>query len=235
MEKLIPKLQKLTQNLWWTWRPEVRGIFRDLDSDLYDRVHRNPIAVLKEIDPEQLEEKMRETDLPSRIDRARRQLAEYLHPVTTWGLTRAGALRSRPVIYFSAEFGIHECIPIYSGGLGISRHHLEGASDLGMPLIGIGLLPQGYVQELDADYRQRDVIEPSEGPALEMQRTPGNPVGWAGAAGRTVFLRIQAAELAAQLRSSTPAIPATKRRTSSWRPASAEAHASAGAAAGVEG
>jgi starch phosphorylase len=202
MESTHDKLKSLAQNLWWTWRPEVRGIFRDLDSDLYDRVHRNPIAVLKEIDPELLELKMRETDLPSRIDRARRQLAEYLHPVTTWGLTRAGALRSRPVIYFSAEFGIHECIPIYSGGLGIlAGDHLKGASDLGVPLVGVGLLyREGYVQqELDANYRQLDVVEPFyvKDLPLEMVRDgEGNPIRvGVELPGRTVFLRIQSADV----------------------------------------
>lgn len=202
MESTRDKLKRLSQNLWWTWRPEVRAIFRDLDSDLYDRVHRNPIAVLKEIDPEVLEERMRETDLPSRIDRAQRQLAEYLHPVTTWGLTRAGALRSRPVVYFSAEFGIHECIPIYSGGLGIlAGDHLKGASDLGVPLVGVGLLyREGYVQqELDASYWQQDIVEPFyvKDLPLEMLRDhAGEPlrVG-VELPGRTVYLRIQSADV----------------------------------------
>jgi starch phosphorylase len=202
MESTRQKLMQLAQNLWWTWHPEVRGIFRDLDSDLYDRVHRNPIAVLKEIDAETLEERMRETDLPSRIDRARRQLADYLHPVTTWGLTRAGALRSRPVIYFSAEFGLHECIPIYSGGLGIlAGDHLKGASDLGVPLVGVGLLyREGYVkQELDRDFWQQDVVEPFfvKDLPLEMLRdAEGRPlrVG-VELPGRTVYLRIQSAEV----------------------------------------
>lgn len=202
MESMRDKLLILAQNLWWTWRPEVRAIFHELDEDSYTRVHRNPVAVLKELDEAQVDERIRETDLPSRIDRARRQLTEYLNPVTTWGLIRAGALKSRPVAYFSAEFGLHECIPIYSGGLGIlAGDHLKGASDLDVPLVGVGLLyREGYVhQVLDKEYWQQDVMEP-----FYVKDLPLNMVKDAGGKplrvgvelpGRIVYLRIQMAEV----------------------------------------
>jgi len=147
MEKLIPKLQQLTQNLWWTWKPEVRTIFRDLDVDLYHRVHLNPISMLKQIEPAEVDQRAADVDIPARADRALRQLHEYLTPATTWGLTHAGAMRSRPIAYFCMEFGIHESLPIYSGGLGIlAGDHLKAASDLGVPLVGVGLLyHEGYM------------------------------------------------------------------------------------------
>jgi len=163
MEPLRQKLERLTQNLWWTWRPEVRSIFRDLDLDLYQRAHRNPISVLRQIDTRQMENRAMEVDVPARIDRALRQLDEYLHPVTTWGLFHAGPLSTRPVAYFCAEFGLHESIPIYSGGLGIlAGDHLKGASNLGLSLVGVGLLyHQGYTsQVLDGTFWQQDVLEP---------------------------------------------------------------------------
>jgi starch phosphorylase len=163
MDKLTAKLQKLTQNLWWTWKPEVRTIFRDLDLDLYHKAHQNPMSVLKQITQEQLEKRAADVDIPARVDRALRQLQEYLTPVTTWGLTHAGAMRSRPVAYFCMEFGIHESLPIYSGGLGIlAGDHLKAASDLGIPLVAVGLLyRQGYTnQVLDAHFWQQDVVEP---------------------------------------------------------------------------
>ena len=65
MDKLLPKLQKLTQNLWWTWKPEVRTIYRDLDLDLYHKAHRNPMCVLKQIAPEQLEKRAADVDVPA--------------------------------------------------------------------------------------------------------------------------------------------------------------------------
>jgi starch phosphorylase len=163
MDKLLPKLQKLTQNLWWTWKPEVRTIFRDLDLELYHRAHQNPMSVLKQIAPDQLEKRAADVDVPARVDRALRQLQEYLTPVTTWGLTHAGAMRSRPIAYFCMEFGIHESLPIYSGGLGIlAGDHLKAASDLGVPLVGVGLLyHEGYTsQVLNPDFWQQDVVEP---------------------------------------------------------------------------
>jgi len=179
---LQQKLQKLTRNLWWTWRPEVRSIFRDLDLELYHRAHRNPVRVIKTVTIPMLEKRATEVDVQTRTDRALRQLNEYLNPITTWGLVHAGTLQSRPVAYFCAEFGIHESIPIYSGGLGIlAGDHLKGASNLGIPLIGVGLLyHQGYTtQELDASFWQHDVKEPfdMDDLPLEVATDPaGNPV-----------------------------------------------------------
>ena len=162
MDTLQSKLKKLTRNLWWTWRPEVRAIFRDLDTEIYRTAHRNPVRVLKQISPAFLEKRAEEVDILTRTDRALRQLNEYLTPLTTWGMVHAGTLLSRPVAYFCAEFGIHESIPIYSGGLGIlAGDHLKGASNLGVPLVGVGLLyHQGYTtQVLDATFWQHDVSE----------------------------------------------------------------------------
>jgi len=169
---LQQKLQKLSQNLWWTWRPEVRAIFRDIDLAHYHKAHRNPLRVLRETDSAFLEQRAGEVDIQTRTDRALRQLNEYLNPVSTWGLVHAGTLQSRPVAYFCAEFGIHESIPIYSGGLGIlAGDHLKGASNLGIPLVAVGLLyRQGYTtQVLDASFWQHDVKEPYEIEDLPIQ------------------------------------------------------------------
>jgi starch phosphorylase len=182
MDKLILKMQKLTQNLWWTWKPEVRTIFRDLDLDLYHQAHQNPMSVLKQISMEQLEQRAADVDVPARVDRALRQLQEYLTPMTTWGLTHAGAMRSRPIAYFCMEFGVHESLPIYSGGLGIlAGDHLKAASDLGIPLVGVGLLyHEGYTnQVLDKTLWQQDVIEPFDIADLPVTHTVdrhGEPV-----------------------------------------------------------
>lgn len=179
---LQQKLHKLTQNLWWTWRPEVRAIFRDIDLDLYHKAHRNPLRVLREVEPGFLEQRASEVDIQTRTDRALRQLNEYLNPVTTWGLVHAGTLQSRPVAYFCMEFGIHESIPIYSGGLGIlAGDHLKGASNLGVPLIAVGLLyHQGYTtQVLDTNFWQHDVEEPfaiEDLPIRPAVDLTGNPV-----------------------------------------------------------
>jgi starch phosphorylase len=116
---LHDRLRILAQNLWWTWHPEVIRIFTDLDPHLWRRVDHNPIAFLQQMSDAQIENRASELVLHSRINHAFRRLNEYLEKPQTWGSTNCGNLHSRPVAYFSAEFGLHESLPIYSGGLGI--------------------------------------------------------------------------------------------------------------------
>ena len=156
---LIEKLRELGRNLWWTWQPNVIGLFRELDPTLWRKVDHNPVEFLKQIAADQLLKRAAEMALDSRIDYAFRRLAEYLKNTDSWGSVYAASLRSRPVAYFSAEFGLHESLPIYSGGLGVlAGDHLKSASDLGIPLIGVGLAyAQGYFrQSLDANGWQEE-------------------------------------------------------------------------------
>ncbi|MFI4874271.1 MAG: alpha-glucan family phosphorylase, partial [Blastopirellula sp. JB062] len=158
-EKLYDKCIELASNLWWTWQPDVFNLFRDLDPIRWRQLDHNPIALLKEFTPERLELRAAEMVLYSRINHAYRRLKEYLTSKDTWSATHAGVLGSRPVAYFSAEFGIHESLPIYSGGLGVlSGDHVKSASGLGVPLIAIGLFyDQGYFkQHLDVDGYQHE-------------------------------------------------------------------------------
>ncbi len=146
---LIEKLRELARNMWWTWQPNVLGLFRELDPTLWREVDHNPVEFLKRLSPEQLVKRSSEMALDSRIDYAFRRLAEYLKNNDSWGSVHAASLRSRPVAYFSAEFGLHESLPIYSGGLGVlAGDHLKSASDLGIPLIAVGLAyAQGYFRQ----------------------------------------------------------------------------------------
>jgi starch phosphorylase len=156
---LVDRLRELARNLWWTWQPNVINLFRDLDPVLWRVTDHNPVEFLKKIPAEQLERRAAEMALHSRIDYAFRRLHDYLKNVDSWGAVYAASLRSRPVAYFSMEFGLHESLPIYSGGLGVlAGDHLKSASDLGIPLIGVGILyDQGYFrQTLDADGWQKE-------------------------------------------------------------------------------
>lgn len=162
-DHLHNRLMALAHNLWWTWHPEVISLFTDLDPHLWRVVEHNPIALLKRITPEQVEERASELVLHSRINHAFRRLNEYMGQERTWGSIHCGNINNRPVVYFSAEFGLHESLPIYSGGLGIlAGDHLKSASDLGIPLIGIGLLyQQGYfTQRLnDEGWQEEDYVD----------------------------------------------------------------------------
>jgi glycogen phosphorylase len=149
-QDLYDKLMALARNLWWSWHPEVVNLFRDLDPVRWRQIDHNPIALLAEMTPEQVAERASEMVLYTRINQAHRRLKEYLgNTRSTWGAREAGVLGAMPVAYFSAEFGIHESAPIYSGGLGVlSGDHIKSASGLGVPLIAIGLFyDQGYFKQ----------------------------------------------------------------------------------------
>ncbi len=153
------RLSALAHNLWWCWDHETTSLFRELDPVLWHRTGHNPVALLQEIPPDTIEARTSELVLHSRINYAYRRLQEYLQARHTWGGRHAGVLRARPVAYFSAEFGLHESLPIYSGGLGIlAGDHIKSASDLGIPLVGVGLYyDQGYfTQRLDRDGWQHE-------------------------------------------------------------------------------
>ena len=147
--KLFEKCMSLANNLWWTWQPDVFNLFRDLDPIRWRQLDHNPIALLREFTPERLETRVAEMVLYSRINHAYRRLKEYMSSPGAWADTHAGVLGSKPVAYFSAEFGIHESIQIYSGGLGVlSGDHIKSASGLGVPLVAIGLFyDQGYFKQ----------------------------------------------------------------------------------------
>jgi starch phosphorylase len=173
---LIDKLRELARNLWWTWQPNVTGLFRELEPGLWRSTDHNPVEFLKRISAEQLERRAAEMALDSRIDYAFRRLAEYLKNNDSWGSVYAASLRARPVAYFSAEFGLHESLPIYSGGLGVlAGDHLKSASDLGVPLIGVGLLyDQGYFrQTLDANGWQQEQYSNANPDLLPIERVIG--------------------------------------------------------------
>lgn len=157
------KCLALANNLWWSWQPEVVNLFRDLDPIRWRQLDHNPIALLSEFTPERLEMRAAELVLYSRINHAYRLLKEYLSSNQTWATTHAGVLGSKPVAYFSAEFGMHESVPIYSGGLGVlSGDHVKTVSDLGVPFVAIGLFyDQGYFkQHLDHDgYQLQEYLD----------------------------------------------------------------------------
>ncbi len=162
-DELYDKCMALASNLWWSWVPEVQHVFRDLDPVRWRQSGHNPIVLLREFTPDRLYERATEMVLFSRINQAYRRLKEYMAGQQTWGTTNAGVLGARPVAYFSAEFGIHESIPIYSGGLGVlSGDHIKSASNLGVPLVAIGLFySQGYFhQQLDIEgYQHEEYID----------------------------------------------------------------------------
>ena len=156
---IASELRELAHNLWWCWNTDTIALFRDLDAELWRKVNHNPIAFLADMPADQLEMRASEMALESRINYASHRLHEYVGRRNTWGAVHGGPLRANPLAYFSAEFGLHESLPIYSGGLGIlAGDTLKSASDLGIPMVGVGLLyAQGYFnQRLDKSGWQQE-------------------------------------------------------------------------------
>src|SRR5271163_97090 len=181
------RLWAVARNLSWCWDYDCISLFRDLNPTRWWQLNQNPIALLNELPLEEIERRATELGLHSRINYVYRRQQEYLSADRTWGSMNAGVLRPRPVAYFSAEFGLHESLPIYSGGLGVlAGDHIKSASDLDIPLVGIGLFyGQGYfLQRLDdkgwqrEDYLQTDVNQLPMEPAI-------------GANGERVVIEIQ--------------------------------------------
>ncbi|MDB4533941.1 alpha-glucan family phosphorylase [Vicingaceae bacterium] len=161
--ELFEKCQAIASNLWWSWTPSVTQLFRDLDPIRFRQLDHNPVALLREFSPERLLRRVSEMVLHSRINNSFRRLKEYMAETRTWAATESGVLGAHPVAYFSAEFGIHESLPIYSGGLGVlSGDHIKSASGLGVPLVAVGLFySQGYFrQQLDAQgFQEEEYID----------------------------------------------------------------------------
>ncbi len=184
---LRQRLWALARNLWWSWDSGCIDLFRDLDPVRWAELGQNPVALLSEMPLGLIEQRVRERVLATRINNTHRRLREYLEGASTWGAMHAGVLRRHPVAYFSAEFGIHESLPIYSGGLGVlAGDHIKSASDLDVPLVGVGLFyGQGYFrQRLDAAGWQRE-----EYAEVDLARLPLEPA--LGADGRPVALAIE--------------------------------------------
>jgi starch phosphorylase len=158
----INRLEELAHDLWWSWTLDARNVFRRLDYPLWRRTAHNPVRMLKLVSPETLERAIGDPMWLANYDRviARLDAARAAH--NTWCANQCPELGGKVVAYFSAEFALHQSLPIYAGGLGVlAGDHCKEASDLGVPLIGVGFMyPQGYFhQNLSADGWQEESYE----------------------------------------------------------------------------
>jgi starch phosphorylase len=184
MPTRINRLYELAYNLWWSWHPEARALYSTLNPDLWEQVGHNPVRFLSELQPHILEKAAANTEYLDAYDSVVHDFDYYMHPLAddTWFTHTYPELADKTIAYFSAEFGINEALPIYSGGLGIlSGDHCKEASDLGLPFVGVGFLyPQGYFrQRVTRDGVQEafyDKLHFSEAPAIPAIGPEGNEV-----------------------------------------------------------
>jgi len=141
-------LHTIAYNLWWTWEPQAIELFRRVDLELWRETRHNPVKMLGSLQQVRIDELLLDDGFMAHLHRVEEMLREYMEGKTWYEKARKAATPLR-VAYFSMEFGLHESIPIYSGGLGVlSGDHLKSASDLGIPLLGVGLLyRQGYFRQ----------------------------------------------------------------------------------------
>jgi len=150
----LEPLREMSFNVWWTWEPSARRLFRHLDPALWDRTNHNPVRMLQLSRQARLEELAQDKTFLRELKQVHDAYRKYLERPDTYGKTGAGKELQKPVAYFSAEFGFHESIPNYSGGLGIlAGDHCKSASDLDLNFVAIGLLYRhGYFrQEIDKE------------------------------------------------------------------------------------
>src|SRR4051794_455210 len=150
----LEPLREMSFNLWWTWEPLARRLFRHLDPELWDRTNHNPMRMLQLSRQARLEEVAQDKTFLRELKAVYDAFQKYLARKDTYGKSGEGARLQKPVAYFSAEFGFHESVPNYSGGLGIlSGDHCKSASDLDLNFVAVGLLYRhGYFrQEIDKE------------------------------------------------------------------------------------
>ncbi|HHW83792.1 MAG TPA: glycosyltransferase family 1 protein, partial [Actinomycetales bacterium] len=139
-EALAP-LNALAMNLRWSWDAGTRELFRSLDPEAWDEVRGDPVALLGRLSAERLEELAADPDVVERVRAVNGGLRTYLTEPRWYQHSYDDDAKPRAIAYFSAEFGITAVLPQYSGGLGIlAGDHLKSASDLGVPIVGVGLL-----------------------------------------------------------------------------------------------
>ncbi|MDQ3350225.1 MAG: alpha-glucan family phosphorylase, partial [Acidobacteriota bacterium] len=158
----IHRLHELALDLWWSWTPAARMLFRRLDYPLWRYSAHNPVRMLMAIGASRLEEAAQDADFVSLYDQAIAGLDEARAAKGTWWADNGPPLNGKVIAYFSAEFALHQSLPIYAGGLGVlAGDHCKEASDLGVPLIGIGFMyPQGYFhQRVSTDGWQQEHYE----------------------------------------------------------------------------
>jgi len=158
----LERLPELAQNLWWSWNPEARELFRRLDTPLWRQTHHNPIRLLQEITPEQLTRAASDPEIARLYDQVVAALDQALAGKPSWCSQQWPELHDKTVGFFSAEYGVHQSLPFYAGGLGVLAGDIaKEASDLGIPMVGVGFMyPQGYFrQRINAEGRQEEIYE----------------------------------------------------------------------------
>lgn len=197
LPKKIERLKELAYNLWWVWNPDGQRLFSYIDRPLWEALNHNPIAFLHQVDADKLEQAARDATFLDEFQTTLKSFDDYLNNNNHWFKQNYPNLQQKQIAYFSFEFGLHESMPFYAGGLGIlAGDHLKEASDLGIPVVGVGFIyHQGYfVQDITEDGWQETRhyhFNFTEMPIISLKDEQGNPLMVSvELPGREVFARI---------------------------------------------
>ena len=174
LPKRIGKLSEIANNLWWSWNTEFLRLFKMIDRDLWETCEKNPVKFLKQVSQDRLEAVADNQEFLKEYDRLAKEFDDYVTSKNTWFSNKYPENKKDLIAYFSAEYGLDQTIPIYSGGLGIlSGDHLKSASDLGIPLVAVGLLyKNGYFHQKINGYGDQE----TEYNNIDLSNLPINPV-----------------------------------------------------------
>ena len=193
LPKRIEKLSEIANNLWWSWNTEFLRLFKIIDRDLWENCQKNPVKFLKLVSQERLEQVAKNTEFLKEYDKLAKQFEDYMNSKNTWFSNKYPENKNDLIAYFSAEYGLDQTIPIYSGGLGIlSGDHLKSASDLGIPLVAVGLLyKNGYFHQKINGYGDQK----EEYNNIELSNLPINPVKDKDGEDLTIYVKLEKRKL----------------------------------------
>lgn len=178
----IDGLHRLAYNMWWTWNPRAQDIFKTLSERKWRSSNHNAVAVLLSLSRQELQARLCEKEFLVQIEDMLQEFDAYLAKKDTWYNDHAGGPDGSLIAYFSAEFGLHECLPVYSGGLGVlAGDHTKSASDLGVPFVGISLFYRsGYFQQMIGpdgwQHESYPLLDPKQLPVELVTDDAGNPI-----------------------------------------------------------
>jgi starch phosphorylase len=200
LPEILAPLLEIAHNVWWSWYGDAQDLFRRLDPASWEACYHNPVAMLGRISQQRLMDVAKDDGFLAHLKRVHEELQDYLARPGWWPKTYGGD-RTPQIAYFCAEFGISECLPIYSGGLGVlAGDHLKSCSEMDVPLVGVGLLyQQGYFrQRLNADGWQLELFPRNDFPNMPVElirSSSGSPmmidVDMAGRTARAQVWRIR--------------------------------------------
>lgn len=173
----ITGLGELAYNLWWSWHPEARMLFKMLNRQAWKECTHNPVKMLSELPQYILEDAAKDPEYLHHYDVVLAKFYREIYPKESWFFEKISDPGDFPIAYFSAEYGLHRSLPFYAGGLGfLAGDHIKESSDLGIPLVAVGFMyPEGYVrQKIRADGWQEDVYEVLDRDAAPISRVNGD-------------------------------------------------------------